>query len=317
MVRWLVAAVAVAAAAVGAVAIAGQAASGAQPWDPELRDNFVFAESIPLALGLGFAVGTFGTPARRLALWVFAAGLLLAIPTGSFEYLGGILDARPPFPLYLVYLVHYIGGTFVLFSVAALLVALWVSGDRSFLVPKGQWRAYLRGAADELPQPLVRRLAGPLGVDLRQTPPAPGRYSFYEMVVSFPWWGFSIGLITITGLIKALRYVYPVPGPVLYWASTLHVAAMVLIGAKVLDQLRIVFARDRRVVLAVLGLVWALASVAVAYWFVTSAFLAKTPAKEGILSQLALLFGGIAVGVFALLLVRQCVSLITGRRPAG
>ncbi len=315
--RWVAAAVAIAAAGAGGVAIAGQAASGAQPWDPELRDNFVFAESIPLVLGLGFAVGTFGTGARRLALWVFAAGLLLAIPTGSFEYLGGILDARPPFPLYVVYRVHYIGGICVLFGVAALLTAVWVSGDRSFLVPRGQWRAYLRGAADELPPPLVHRLAGPLGVDLRQSPPPRGRYSFYEMVVSFPWWGFSIGLITITGLIKALRYIYPVPGPVLYWASTLHVAAMVLIGAKVLDQLRIMFARDRRLVPAILGLAWALASVAVAFWFVTSAFLAKTPAKEGVLSQLALLLGGIAVGVFALLVVRQCVSLIVRRSPAG
>lgn len=315
--RWVAAALAILAAGAAGVAILGQAASSAQPWDPELRDNFVFAESIPLALGLGVAVGTFGTPARRLALWVFAAGLLLAIPTGSFEYLGGILDSRPPFPLYLVYRVHYIGATGVLLSVAALLTAVWVSGDRSFLIPKGQWRAYLRGAADELPRPFVRRLAGPLGVDLRQSPPPRGRYSFYEMVVSFPWWGFSIGLITITGLIKALRYVYPVPGPVLYWASTLHVAAMVLIGAKVLDQLRITFVRDRRLLPAILGLAWALASVAVAYWLVTSAFLAKTPAKEGILSQLALLLGGIAVGFFALLLVRQCLSLITGRRPAG
>ncbi len=315
--RWIVAAIAIAAAGAAGVAIAGQAISDVQPWDPELRDNFVFAEAIPLALGLGVGIGTFGTAARRIALWVFGAGLLLAIPTGSFEYLGGILDARPPFPLYLVYRVHYIGGTCVLFSVAALLTVLWVSGDRSFLVPKGQWRAYLRGVADELPQPLVQRLAGPLGVDLRESPPPRGRYSFYELVVSFPWWGFSIGLITITGLIKALRYVYPVPGPVLYWASTLHVAAMVLIGAKVLDQLRITFASDRRLVPGILGLAWALASVAVAYWFITSAFLAKTPAKEGILSQLALLLGGIAVGVFALLLVRQCLSLITRRRPAS
>ena len=131
----------------------------------------------------------------------------------------------------------------------------------------------------------------------------------------------SIALITVTGIVKALRYLYPIPGPVLFWASTLHVAAMVLIGLKVLDQLRIVLERDRRVALAVVALLWSLASVAVAYFFVTSAFVAKTAAKEGILSQLALLFGGLAIAALAFLVLRECVRIVTGRpapaRTAG
>ena len=52
-----------------------------------------------------------------------------------------------------------------------------------------------------------------------------------------------LALITLTGLVKAARYVLPVPGPILYGASTLHVAAMVLIVIKVLDHLRYTFAR--------------------------------------------------------------------------
>ena len=312
---WLLAAAGLIAAAVAGAAILAQPASGTQPWSPELADNMALARSIPFALGLGVAVGLL-RQGRAIGLWTFVLGLVLAIPTGSYEYLGGILDVHPPFPLHLVYRIHYIGAFLVLAAVAALAVSIWRSGDRSFLVPRGRWRAYLRGLAAELPAPLARRIAGPLGIDMRSAPPARGRYSFYETVVSYPWWTISIVLITVTGIVKALRYLYPVPGPVLFWASTLHVAAMVLIGLKVLDQLRIVLERDRRVALAVVALLWSLASVAVAYFFVTSAFVAKTAAKEGILSQLALLFGGLAIAGLAFLVLRECFRIVT-RRTAG
>lgn len=313
----IVTAIGLVAAGAAALAIAGQAASGAQPWSPELRDNMLLAQATPLAIGLGVAVGMLRRAARGVGLWAFWLGLVLAIPTGSYQYLGGLLDVHPPFALYLVYRVHYIGAGLLLLGVAALVTDIWTRGDRSFLVPKGQWRGYLRGAADELPPTLARTLAGPLGIDLRRPAPAPGRYSFYQTVVSFPWWGVAIALITVTGLVKALRYLYEVPGPVLFGASTLHVAAMVMIGVKVLDELRIVLARHRRPALAVLGLAWALGSLAVAYYFVTSAFVAKTAVKEGILSQLALIVGGVAIAVFALVLVRRCVGLIVTRRAAG
>lgn len=319
--RWIIAVAGVLVALAGAAAILGQVGSGAQPWSPELRDNIVLAQSIPFAVGLGVVVGLLPRTGRIIALRAFGLGLLLAIPTGVYEYLGGILDVHPPFDLYIVYRVHYVGAALVLFAVAALLTDVWMTGDRSFVVPKGQWRGYLRGVADELPPQIVRPLAGPLGVDLRQPPPPRGRYTFYETVISFPWWGIAVALITVTGLIKALRYVYPVPGPVLFWASTLHVAAMVLIGLKVLDQLRIAFGPRvgpyRQPALAVLGLLWAIGSLAVAYYFVTSAFVAKTAAKEGILAQLALLVGGLAIAGFAILLARECMSLIVTRRAAG
>jgi hypothetical protein len=52
-------------------------------------------------------------------------------------------------------------------------------------------------------------------------------------------------LIVITGLLKAMRYVYPIPGDVLYWASAIHVGAMVLLAIKVLDHMRYVLAPSR------------------------------------------------------------------------
>src|SRR5437867_3799841 len=171
--RWLAVLAATATGVAGAAAILSQAGSGAQPWDPELSDNFVFMKAIPFLLAL----------ASFVTYW-------------------------------------------------------WLNGERSLLVPRGQWRRHIAGLAHELPRRLGAPLAKRLGIDLTQTPPETGKFTFYEKVVEFPWWSVAIGLITVTGLVKAMRYAYPVPGPVLYWASTLHVAAMVLLVLKVLDHLR-------------------------------------------------------------------------------
>lgn len=315
MVRWLIAGIAVVATAVAGATILGQAGAGTQPWSAELADNVLLAKSIPFALALGVAVGmlSFG---RALGLWAFVIGLVLGVPTGSYEYLGGLLDVHPPFPLYVVYRVHYVGALILLAGVAAIVTSVWRGDDRSFLVPKGQWRRSLRGVAAELPARLVRPFVGILGIDMRSAPPPRGRYSFYELVVSFPWWGFSIALITLTGIVKAFRYLYPVPGPVLFWASTLHVAAMVMIGLKVLDQLRIALEGDRRLAFGALAVLWAAGSLVVAYFFLWSAFAAQTAAKEGVLSQIALLAGGLGVAVLAVLVIRQFVLSMT-RRTAG
>jgi len=68
-----------------------------------------------------------------------------------------------------------------------------------------------------------------------------------------------------------------------------------------------------RALAAVLGLVWSLVNLVIAYFFVTSAFVAKTAAKEGILAQLSLLVGGVLIAGFAILLARECVRMF---RPA-
>lgn len=68
-----------------------------------------------------------------------------------------------------------------------------------------------------------------------------------------------------------------------------------------------------RPLVAVLGLIWSLANLAVAYFFLTSAFVAKTAAKEGIMAQLSLLIGGVLIAAFAVLLARECVRMF---RPA-
>jgi len=72
-----------------------------------------------------------------------------------------------------------------------------------------------------------------------------------------------------------------------------------------------------RPVAALLGLLWSLANLVVAYFFLTSAFVAKTAAKEGILAQLSLLLGGVLIAAFAVLLVRECVRMLTSADASG
>jgi hypothetical protein len=68
---------------------------------------------------------------------------------------------------------------------------------------------------------------------------------------------------------------------------------------------------------ALLILLWALGNVLVSYLFITNAFVAKTAAKEGLLAQLALLFGGVLIEIFALALIWQCLRAILSRDVAS
>jgi cytochrome b subunit of formate dehydrogenase len=88
-------------------------------------------------------------------------------------------------------------------------------------------------------------LAYMLGLDLRRAAPPTEQFTYYERTISFPLWELSIGLIILTGVIKAMRYIYPIPGDVLYWVSAVHVGSGVLLGMKLLDHLRYVLAPSR------------------------------------------------------------------------
>jgi len=68
---------------------------------------------------------------------------------------------------------------------------------------------------------------------------------------------------------------------------------------------------------ALLGLLWSLANLVVAYFFLTGAFVAKTAAKEGILAQLSLLLGGVLIAAFAFLLARECVRMLRSADASG
>jgi hypothetical protein len=121
----------------------------------------------------------------------------------------------------------------------------WLRGERSLTIGKGQTIRALRGLAHELPKPLGTTLAYMLGLDLRRPAPPTEQFTYYERTISFPTWELAIGLIILTGVIKAMRYIYPIPGDLLYWVSAVHVGSGVLLGMKLLDHLRYVFAPSR------------------------------------------------------------------------
>ena len=263
---WVLVLVGAVLALAGVAAIASQVLSGAQPWGPMLSDNMIFAKAIPFVLGLGVAVGTAASlvvrgsePERRMSdgairrfrpftvglHWVATVGFLLALVSGSWQYLKGVLDVESPVYMPYVYRTHYIGALLLLFALGGSL-AYWLVGSiTGLLPPPGQKIRHIRGLAHELPRPLGGFLAMFLGLDMRREPPPTEQFTYYETTVSFPTWIALLVLVSVTGLLKAMRYVYPIPGELLWWASALHVASLVLLAAKLLDHLRYVLASSR------------------------------------------------------------------------
>jgi cytochrome b subunit of formate dehydrogenase len=188
--------------------------------------------------------------------WIGTVGFLLALVTGSWQYLKGILDVESPVYMPYVYRTHYIGATLLLVAMSTMVTYWLVAGVRGLLPPSGQRIRHLRGLAHELPGALGGTLAVLLGLNMRRQPPPTEQFTYYETTVSFPTWIVLLGLVTLSGLLKAMRYVYPIPGELLWWASTLHVASLVLLAAKTLDHLRYVLAPSR----------WSLLTAMVSGW---------------------------------------------------
>lgn len=250
---------------IGVIWIVTQKLQGIQPWGPLLSDNVIFAKALPFILGLGILVGLAhallerGVDSERwkdgrirrfntatiVNHWVNAIGFLLALVTGSVQYLVGVLDVPAPWPLYMFYRLHYVGASLVVFAISSFVTHRIMSGDWQ-LVPKwGSLLNELRGLVDELPRFIGVSLAVIVGLNLRRRAPRMGQFTFYERLVSFPFWTLLLTLLIVTGAIKTMRFLYPVPGAVLFWSSFIHVASMVLLAAKLLDHLRFVFSPSR------------------------------------------------------------------------
>lgn len=250
--------------------------SGAQPWGQLLGDNFWFARTLPFTIGLGIVVGYWkayassGLTARRNSdgafrrfapstVWLHAlsgVAVVTLIATGGWQYLKGLLDAETPIYMGTVYRVHYIAASVLILCTAAFLTDWFMRGERGLTPLKGQWIRAFRGLAHELPPPLGTTLGYLLGLNLRRAAPPREQFTWYERMISFPWWELSIGLVMLTGVIKAIRYIYPIPGDVLYWVSAIHVGAGVFLAMKFLDHLRYVLAPSRWPVMASMWSGW-------------------------------------------------------------
>lgn len=62
--------------------------------------------------------------------------------------------------------------------------------------------------------------------------------------------------------------------------------------------------------MAVLAVLWGLASMLMSYLMITSTFVSKTAIKEGIPAQASLLLGGVSIEVLSIALVWQAVRMV-------
>jgi hypothetical protein len=230
-----------------------------QPWGQTLADNFWLARSLPFTLGLGVALGYARAHWPRRAVdtgrrfasttvwlhWLATLAVVLGLATGAWQYLKGLLDVSSPISMALVYRVHYLAASLLLLVISLAVTDWWLRGENALGAPRGGFVRSLRGLAHDLPGWLGGTLGYVLGLDMRRAPPPSEPFTWYERLVSFPTWVIAIGLIVVTGILKAMRYIYPIPGDVLYWVSAIHVGAMVIVAIKVLDHVRYVLAPAR------------------------------------------------------------------------
>jgi hypothetical protein len=188
--------------------------------------------------------------------WLATIAVLLGMATGAWQYLKGLLDVSSPVAMPLVYRVHYLAASLLLFVLALVVTDWWLRGENALGVPKGAWSRTLRGLAHELPRPIGGTIAYLIGLDLRRAAPPTEQFTYYERAISFPTWVIALGLIVLTGMLKAMRYVYPIPGDILYWVSAIHVGAMVVLALKVLDHLRYVLAPSRWPLMVAMATGW-------------------------------------------------------------
>ncbi len=212
--------------------------------------NVAFARVLPFGAGLGAAIGLLQRLRRKrgtallnaqvqrhdrstvLVHWLVAIGMILGTVTAAL-----LLRWVPRFlPLEVIYLLHFAASAMVVVGLAHHLTYEGVGGGRALLVRSwGEVKSALaeafgylgvfgrEGAAFglQLPSGLRRRMASllkRLGIEVAPE----GKFVATERVISYPGWAVLVGLLTLTGLVKALRYLYPMPGPLLQLTTWLH-----------------------------------------------------------------------------------------------
>ncbi len=155
--------------------------------------------------------------------WLNAAAFLLAIYTAAIflRWIGN------PLSLPTVYVLHYIAAAVILFSVGAVAMNAVSYGttSRHRLIPTA---ADLREFGAEFAGYLgLRGDQGFAGFfpSKQRHPPVPtsgDKYLATERVSSYPLWVLVVGVVVVTGLIKALRYIYPIPHSWLSIVTPVH-----------------------------------------------------------------------------------------------
>jgi thiosulfate reductase cytochrome b subunit len=187
-----------------------------------------------------------------LLLWFTAALMLPGVLFDWTEKLLGVerfaelentLKVNRPLSLATLYALHYIGSALVLFVCFNHLALHLVAGDRGLISKKGdisQAMAIIIGYAGvfgpdgavfkiSLPKGLRKSLTNSLAAVGIKLKPA-GKYLATERVASYWPAVVLISVLVVTGIIKAIHYLYPIPGSWRQFLTIVHdVAGVVLL----------------------------------------------------------------------------------------
>jgi thiosulfate reductase cytochrome b subunit len=173
-----------------------------------------------------------------LTHWLNAVGIGLGLITAAWllKWIDNPVSLRTTF------IIHFVGAGFTLAAVTHHLTYQLVGGQRG-LLPQ---RRDLKGALGEVVAyaGVYRGVRGAFGIQLPQAarrpfqrllrrfdivPEPEKKYLATEKVISYPVWALLVGIVVVTGVIKALRYEYGMPAGLLRFVSFLHDGATIFI----------------------------------------------------------------------------------------
>jgi cytochrome b subunit of formate dehydrogenase len=215
------------------------------------------------ALGIGFGIWQGKTSMRRpksapdspsvtrhdfgtvVAHWLNGIGFIAGMLTGAII----LRWLQRPDELRNIFVIHYVGSSLVIFAVASHLAQNAVTGGTG-LIPRsfrdireglGELVEYTgifgsRGAAFGLRLPkAIRQPIAEIFASFGIAPPRRmGKFLPAEKVFSYTPWAIIIGVMTLTGLVKVFRYLYPISPSFVAQMTVLHdlftVVALVMLA---------------------------------------------------------------------------------------
>jgi cytochrome b subunit of formate dehydrogenase len=261
-----------AAAAIGILVFAANSAfaqggtPGGFPQQTDLyNDALTLARAIPiiLALGIGFGIweGKRSMRERKsspdspsvirhdigtvIAHWANGIGFMIGMITGAMV----LRWVQRPDEMRIVFAIHYIGSSLVVFAVGSHLAQNFVTGGfglipRSLRDPIYALSELIEytgvfgpsGAALGIswPKALRQPFAGIIASFGLVPPRKIGKFLPAEKVASYTPWAIIISVMLVTGLVKALRYEYYIPPDFVAQMSTIHdlftIVAIAMLG---------------------------------------------------------------------------------------
>jgi cytochrome b subunit of formate dehydrogenase len=214
------------------------------------RINVIFARVVPFLAGGFIALALLQRrflPARErhtattlqrhgwtevFTHWLNSAGMVICVITAVWL----LKWTDNPVSLTTAYVVHLIGAGFVVAAVAHHLTYHIAGGGLGLLVRSrrdvknaaaetvgyaGVYRGLPGVFGIQLPA-AARRKAQPLLRRFDVVPDRAGKYLATEKAISYTGWAVLIGIVVVTGLLKAFNYIYGLPGWLLQAMTFLH-----------------------------------------------------------------------------------------------